>query len=105
MQIDKILKIAITQEDVEQAITEFINRADPSVVVDEIVFAAKRNGDDKIGVTVNGHFTDGEPTPRKVEPKKTVKQEKKEEQLDIFPKEDPKDVLEKKIEEPSPIFT
>lgn len=105
MQIDKILKIAITQEDVEQAITEFINRADPTVIVDEIVFAAKRNGDDKIGVTVNGHFTDGEPTPRKVEPKKTVK--KQEEQLDIFPekKVEAKAELEKKIEEPSPIFT
>ena len=58
MHIEKNLKITVTQEDVEQAIIQMIANEDPTIVVDEIDFVAKRNGEDKIGVIVNGHFGD-----------------------------------------------
>jgi hypothetical protein len=56
MHIEKSLKITVTQEDVEKAIIDMIAVADPTIVVDEIDFISKRNGEDKIGVIVNGHF-------------------------------------------------
>ena len=56
MHIEKSLKITVTQEDVEKAIVDMIAVADPTIVVDEIDFISKRNGEDKIGVIVNGHF-------------------------------------------------
>ncbi len=60
MRIDKTLKITIEQKDVEQAIRNLITAEDPSIVVDEIIFAAKRTGKDTISVKVDAHFGDME---------------------------------------------
>lgn len=56
MKIDKTLKISVTQADVESAIKDLIAKEDPSIIVDEIVFAAKRAGKDTISVKVDAHF-------------------------------------------------
>lgn len=56
MKINKTLKIEVTQADVEQAIRDLITKEDPTIVVDEIQFAAKRAGKDAISVKVDAHF-------------------------------------------------
>lgn len=65
MKIEKSLKIDITQADVEKAVRELIAKEDPTIIVDEIVFTAKRSGNDAISVKVDAHFgstTEAEPS-------------------------------------------
>jgi len=61
MKIEKSLKIAITQADVETAIKALIQKEDPAIIVDEIVFAATRKGGDSISVKVDAHFGESQP--------------------------------------------
>ena len=56
MEIQKNIKISISQADVEQAIRELIRKQDSTIVVDKITFTAKRSGDAAIGISVDAHF-------------------------------------------------
>lgn len=81
MIIKKTLNIQVTQADVEQAIRERIKQEDPTIVVDEIVFAQKRTGKDSIAVKVEAHFAgDEDSTP--------ISQEEEEEVHEANPEEE-----------------
>ncbi|AGH57607.1 hypothetical protein PYDG_00078 [Pseudoalteromonas phage pYD6-A] len=68
MKIQKSLKIEINQADVEKAVRALIAQEDPTIVVDEITFAAKRSGKDAISVKVDAHFGEIEITEPTVTP-------------------------------------
>ena len=56
MKSEKTVKITISQSDVERAVRTLIAEQDSSLIVEEINFLPKRNGPDKIAVTVNASF-------------------------------------------------
>lgn len=56
MEIKKNVKISVSQADVEEAVRDLIRKQDPTIVVDNITFTAKRSGPAAIGISVDAHF-------------------------------------------------